>query len=317
MLLFHKVALWTQTFTASLSALSSSLIIFMMWSDREFRLKDKPNNRILLCMSVIDVLQSIAYAFHSAPLPASSGVFHAIGNNSTCTTQGFFIQLGTAVPAYNASLCIWYFMTIKYNMLPEYFAQKVEPYCHACSIFLPLSSACIIAASGYFTGRGYVCWIGDGLRFSWYFIALTIVQLSISFIVILYCLARVYGAIYQLELQMRRYSTSPSGMQWTSNNSMNALGTVKKNMAMQTSLFSFAFFITFLFPSINTIFYSPVEISPAKIPLLLPQSIFLPLQGMYIYVCMMYVRLCSKNYENSLRRMNFNSCFPLFINILF
>ena len=280
----HKAAIWTSVFTGSLSTLSSSLIIFMFCSDREFKLKDKPNNRILLSMSIIDVLQSIAYALHTIPLPASSGVYHAAGNRYTCAIQGFFVQLGFAVPAYNASLCLWYLMVIKYNMHPQDFAKRVEPYCHAWSICVPLCSACLIAGLDHFSERGYMCWIGKDLNFMWHFIILSMFQLSAAFVVVIYCLGAVYHSIYQLERQMSQYCFSPSGIQWTSNSNITALTLTKKNMAVHISLFSFAFFITFLFPSINILFYPTIDMDDVmsgneKFPLLLPQAIFLPLQG--------------------------------------
>ena len=275
--LFQKIAaVWTRTCTGSLSALSSSLILYMMWSDREFKLKDKPNNRILFCMSIVDLVQSIAYALHTLPLPASSGLYHAIGNSYTCAIQRFIFQLGLAVPAYNASLCIWYLMVIKYNMSHTDFARKVEPYCHAYSIFVPLSLACIASAVDNFQQRNTVCWVDGGPRFSRLFRIFCAVQVLLAFVVILYCLATVYHAIYQQEQQMMQYSLSPSGLQWTSSSNVGGLTYIKKKFAAQITLFSFAFIITFLFPIINI--FVPRKAFGAL------QSLFLPLQGMLYFV---------------------------------
>lgn len=51
--------------TGSLSIISSGLIIFMMVIDRKWKLT-KPNHRILLLMSIFDVISSIAHVMSSS-----------------------------------------------------------------------------------------------------------------------------------------------------------------------------------------------------------------------------------------------------------
>ena len=56
-------------------------------------------NRLLLGMSIIDVVTSIANMFTTMPMPADTdAVLWSFGNLSTCTVQGFFVQIGIAAP---------------------------------------------------------------------------------------------------------------------------------------------------------------------------------------------------------------------------
>ena len=155
------VSAWLNTISGSISAICSAAIIYMMLSDRERKLRKEPKCRFLLMMSIIDVLQSIAYAFSSLPVPRESGIYGARGNQMTCNTQGFLFQLGFAVPCYNACLCIWFLRSIKYNMHPNEFRKNIEPYCHTVSLLLPLTTAILCTVLDTFEPRGPMCWIGN------------------------------------------------------------------------------------------------------------------------------------------------------------
>ena len=178
---------WLSFSSGSLSTLCSAAIIYMMLSDHRRKLTHQPNNRFLLMMSIIDVLQSIAYASASMPSPRESGVYGAIGNHTTCATQGFLFQLGFAVPCYNACLCIWFLMSIKYNMQPKIFKAKIEPYCHAVSLGFPLSTAIICAVlDRYENMGGIICWINGTKSSLLFVIMLSGTFTTISFCVIVY-----------------------------------------------------------------------------------------------------------------------------------
>ena len=84
-------------FTGFLSILGSGwLIIEIVTTKSKLR---TVYNRLLLAMSIVDVFVSIAYMFSTIPSPRFSfEVVWAFGNIQTCTTQGFFVQLGIIPP---------------------------------------------------------------------------------------------------------------------------------------------------------------------------------------------------------------------------
>ncbi len=279
----NKIACWTSVCTGSISTLSSMTIIYLMITDREVKLR-APNNRFLLAMSAIDIIQSVAYALISVPLPKSSGVYLAAGNYLTCNIQAFAIQLGLAVPCYNGCLCIWFLMSTKYNMHPEIFKKKIEPYCHAVSILLPLGLAIILLALGQFDQSGFLCWIGEkkGSYTALVFVLLSVAMPALSFVIIAFSLGSIYHNILLKERRMQQYSTSASGLQWRPSFELRA----KKLAARQGLLFSISFMITFLFPGINVLFY---EANSYNSPFVLPQALFMPLQVNHDFLLLIYL----------------------------
>merc|ERR1719491_1836319 len=111
-------------FTGSLSVLGSSAIIYMVLSDRENKLLI-PKHRLMLAMSVYDVIQSLALAMSTLPFPKEFDTY-SYGNMTTCKIQYFFVAVGLAVPMYNASLCLLYYLTIQHRWPSKHFGTKIE-----------------------------------------------------------------------------------------------------------------------------------------------------------------------------------------------
>lgn len=100
-------------------------------------------------------------AFDTAAVPTfeSPGVVGALGSEATCTAQGFFIQLGFAVPLYNCVLCMYFLLVIKYHK-PERDLQKFfEPIGHLLSLGYPLGTAIAGAVMDLYHSNGFFCWI--------------------------------------------------------------------------------------------------------------------------------------------------------------
>lgn len=72
--------------------------------------------QIMICMSIFDIIGSLAYAFTSAPIPTEYYYQGANGNEATCTAQGFFIQMGTVAGYMNLSLAFYYYFAITKGM---------------------------------------------------------------------------------------------------------------------------------------------------------------------------------------------------------
>ena len=130
---------WIRCFTAILSVLGSSTIVFMIFIDRKRKLF-RPKHRFMLSMSIIDILQSTAIAFSALPQRRETGKCGAYGNRSTCAVQRFFIILGIAMPLYSTSLNLYYLLTIRYNFNQLQFSSKIEPFLHTISIGFPSST---------------------------------------------------------------------------------------------------------------------------------------------------------------------------------
>jgi hypothetical protein len=56
-------------------------------------------HRILLAMSIYDILESMWNFASTWPIPeGTENIHNPLGNTATCTAQGFFLQFGLAIP---------------------------------------------------------------------------------------------------------------------------------------------------------------------------------------------------------------------------
>jgi hypothetical protein len=98
----------TPKITAALSILGSSWIVVEVLTQREKR--GNVYNRLLFAMSFFDVITSSWYFASTWPIPeGTEGVAWAVGNEKTCTVQGFFLQAGMVSPICT-SLCYFKFL---------------------------------------------------------------------------------------------------------------------------------------------------------------------------------------------------------------
>jgi hypothetical protein len=69
--------------------------------------------QILCATSVFDVTGSFAMSFTTLPTQQEDYIYGSHGNDSTCTAQGFFIQMGTIACLMGVSLALYYSLVIK------------------------------------------------------------------------------------------------------------------------------------------------------------------------------------------------------------
>ena len=99
---------------SSLLSLSGSLwIIIEVYTHRKKR--SNTYHRLLFCMSIFDILESIWNFAATWPIPKTDPtvlhiqsenhqdgqdflIYNPIGNQVSCSIQGFFLQLGVAIP---------------------------------------------------------------------------------------------------------------------------------------------------------------------------------------------------------------------------
>lgn len=96
--------------SSTFSLFGSGWILIEVLTDRSSVPKRKhPYHRLLLGMSVYDILESIWNFVSTWAIPqGTEGVWDASGTTATCTAQGFFLTLSVAVPIYNAFLSLYY-----------------------------------------------------------------------------------------------------------------------------------------------------------------------------------------------------------------
>jgi hypothetical protein len=153
--------------TGGLSLIGSSSIVYDIWKDRDYKMK-QPYFRILLGMSIFDVICSMSLCLSTIPVPAGTeGVFGARGTTATCTASGFFNQFMLGSILYNFVLAIYYALSGTYRMTDEDFAKLYEPWLHGLAVMATFG-----VAIGKISPRSVI-----GLDFAM-FLSPTITQLS-------------------------------------------------------------------------------------------------------------------------------------------
>jgi len=294
--------------SGSVSAIGSSLIILMI-----FRGKTKltrTQNRLLLPMCIFDILSSIAQSLSTLPMDTKSndhcapGV-GARGNHGTCTAQGFFYFLGLVVPGYNAALCIYYAMVIRWKKTDEE-TKRVEPYLHALAIGPVFVAAIVALCNDLYGNMGVVCFltnkqfedISDEIvakkRKFVYAIALIMCVVFVTIIsTIVYTMVAVYSTVKEQEQRMNLYRFERPGAP----KRKSKLASTTEDTKVQAYLYVLGFLITYTFPTIAFMIYQIFyQVVPFAIIFL--QGMLTPLQGFWNFLIFIRPRfnMATKNY---------------------
>jgi hypothetical protein len=148
-------------FTAMASVVGSSLIIRDVIQIRNKKFSAlSTRHRILVGMSVCDILSSLALFMTSWPVPEEipMAVWN-VGTKQTCAAQGFFMQLSIGTVLYNACLALYYLLVIRYGWKDEYIAKRVEPWMHFIALAFTLCTGAAGLALDLFNPMVYTCTI--------------------------------------------------------------------------------------------------------------------------------------------------------------
>ena len=99
--------------TSSLSIPCSVAIIYEVVSDHRKGRGTNSIQRVLVGMSIVDILASSAWFLSTWATPKENGWPYAVGNQASCNYQGFLLQIAIGAPLYNSSLALFYTLIIK------------------------------------------------------------------------------------------------------------------------------------------------------------------------------------------------------------
>ncbi|CAJ1931670.1 unnamed protein product [Cylindrotheca closterium] len=127
-----------------LSILGSSIIILIALDSRK-RKKWSPYTRLLIGLSVSDIVSSINIALASFLRPTDSPRASAftIGNATTCYVSGFMTTVTRSAKFYSCMLSFYFLLTARYRLKNSFIARRIEPGMHCISLGYPLVSAIV------------------------------------------------------------------------------------------------------------------------------------------------------------------------------
>ena len=116
-------------------------------------------HRLMIGISVFDIVVSLAAMFGPALMPAETGFPGALGTFGSCTWQGFFFQLGVTSLAYNAMLLLYFVLVIRYNVRDTVMSKNIEPLLHAIPLLFHISLAVVGLVWQVYNPTGIFCWV--------------------------------------------------------------------------------------------------------------------------------------------------------------
>lgn len=299
--------------SAPLSVFGSSCITYQVLSAR----KKKPLNpyrRVMLGMSLCDIINSTFMPLHSVLVPkGSSDHPWASGNDATCSALGFFLQFGFSVAFYNGMLSFYYLFTIRLAFTQKR-VERWEPFMHGISILYPLLTAVVGLALGAYheLDLGTGCWVSDypeGCQIdpdvrcksdtlAWIFAGVPVVS---TFFFILLNNLLIYLKVQKIMSRGMRHSIEQrSSLRSSASGDRQAKR--KRAVAVQAFLYVAAYFFTMTWAVIVRILESnsPKEEDETGryFPLLVLTNIFTPLQGffnLFVYSRPRYLRFRKEN----------------------
>ena len=227
------------------------------------------------------------------------------------------ITMGLIVPMYNAMLCIYYLLVVKYKVRDEVIA-KYEPLMHFVSFCPGLIVAIVAAANDLFNNFSFVCWIQERYNFdpndtnghepsivlSAIYITYAIFGTFVLFTIV-YCMISLYKFVKNQEIKMSTYQfqrpDSNSGLS-SRNSRRSSQSSRLSNDVVDTKKQAFLYVASFILTYLFTVNFIIFEIFETELPyiLMLIQGILAPLQGLWNFLA--YIRprfniVCSQHNE--------------------
>jgi hypothetical protein len=257
----------------------------------------KVHNRLLMMISIFDILYSLALIAGPHPIPKGTLCARgAIGNELTCSIQGYTITLGAGIPSgYTATLCLYYVAVIRYNA-QEATMKKFEPLMHLVSLLPGFTIATIFLINGDYHSFLGVCAISEKCRYDpdcWeesreqnglapikkmFSIGLYLV---LVFATITSSMIFIYCTVRERQTTMNRYNFgSLRDARGRARSGMRRLTNRVTNTAVQASLYIVSFFMSHMTTAVMVVLVQ-IEVAGLSPVFVYMFATFQPLQGFW------------------------------------
>lgn len=263
-LAWKKTFAITPKFSALISLLSSSALVYMITRNPLKKNKNKSYHRIMLGMSVCDICASAGWFMSTWLEPSDSGTYGAVGTKATCSLQGFLTQISLSTIFYNGTLAIYYLLILVKKWDRERFA-KIEPFLHLHALAWGIVTSIAGVSFQLYYPAGFSCWV-TYWAYKWIFLY---GPLWIIIFLVTVCMSWVYWSVLQEEKQDMVHITDDQNESQPKKNS--------RRLANRAGLYVGAFYLTWIMPSILEIInFTPIPIPPFLVFL---SALLIPLQG--------------------------------------
>lgn len=269
--------------TGSLSLAGSAFIVYHVVRRKKLA---KVQHRILLGMSLADMVSSICTILGRIPATRNDAVFPGYGTTGLCTAQGFFYQTILAVLAYNFSLAVYYVLIVRYGW-KDFQLKRLELCMHLFSFLVFLGSAVTLVSLQMLNPDYFLCFINSSppgcesdcdrgnhpteLRWTFFYgPAWSMIGLITAMMILLYWTVR------NQESRMDRYRFNTH----LADGDDDVVHRERsRRVAVQGLWYTVPFYFTWIFP-LTAHALGPTWIGRKGTPLLVLVALFLPLQGL-------------------------------------
>ncbi|KAL3936992.1 MAG: hypothetical protein SGBAC_007807 [Bacillariaceae sp.] len=148
--------------SAALSIFGSTCIIYMSLKSRNERLWT-PYTRLLMGMSICDIISSMTLAVAAFMRPQESGRVWTFGSEATCSAVGLLTQFSYSGLFYNAMLSLYFLLSTRFRLKNDVITRRFEPIMHFLSLGFPIVTGVVGAVMGVYstTTSELGCWVND------------------------------------------------------------------------------------------------------------------------------------------------------------
>jgi hypothetical protein len=308
-------------FTGLLSLLGSSYIVFdIVVRNRGNKLFQTAFHRLLIGLSVADILSSLGYCLShwmfpsQVPLgtdPEGYQVFfpYATGNQATCATQGFIMQMGQGASIiFTACISIQFVLKIRYRWTASQM-RRAEYIFFALGVLLPFATTltalsigamnptaggtCWISAYPFFCVDSYLGWCREkkrwGVHQDQYKLFMGTVPIVIGLVIVMGSMVLLYLTARHCEQQEQQRRSQ--ARRQSSSNEININDSPKRRStsrnhrrrAQKTVLVSASLYLGKFLCLVRSLQYSGIHIL-VSLSQLLGRQFSLVLKGAYIFI---------------------------------
>lgn len=221
--------------SGSISFVSSSIMTFMILSDRK-ETKIRAKHSLLLGLCISDLFLSSAYACSTFPGPSYLVPFiesedgvgigsTLVGTDFTCSLQAVFSQLGSSQPSYNAALCLYYLLIIRFNKTDLQLTKWVLPTMHVFIVSYNVLGAILGVSLNAFHYAGSLgCYFEDPCHgedmpgcptesppdYSLLLFVFAVLPIGIDFLIVVVGMITIYLTLRKIERRGKRWSFEES-----------------------------------------------------------------------------------------------------------
>ena len=283
-------------FSAGISSLSSSLIIYIIY--RSFPKLKTVYHRIMLGMSISDILGSIAVGLTTLAmpkeLPFDPPFFEGtrLGNSETCKSQGFFFTFGfVAMFSYNGTLFLYNTCSIVFQMQEKKIVKYVEPVIHLVPLSAGLAVAVPFLSQNQYLATPWTAWCNVAVDVDYMvmaFFLLFIVGVIIQIALIIWKVMNLEKTMIPVHTNSQQEDSQSSGLQRVSRSFQNT-----KIIGIQ----AFAYFSSFMITA--GIFFLQSLMDDKSHWLTYLSLVCMPLQGFFNLLIFVFHKIYNYRRVNS------------------